>query len=118
MQFRVCFSKSFKRSLRQLRKRYPQIQSDIESAIEALFLHPSLGVLIPHTPSVRKLRVPSSDMERGKRGGFRLLYLLDIEKNCITLLFVYAKPICENLNQKEIESLVKEVLEEEQEKMG
>ncbi|PIX17900.1 addiction module antitoxin [Candidatus Desantisbacteria bacterium CG_4_8_14_3_um_filter_40_12] len=113
MQFRICFSKPFKRSLQQLRKRYPQIQSDIESAIEVLFLHPSLGILIPHTIGVRKLRVPSSNMARGKRGGFRLLYLLDIEKNCIILLFVYAKPIRENLSQKEIESLVKEVLEEE-----
>ncbi len=94
-----------------MRRKYPQIQSDIESAIEILLLHPSLGVLIPHTPSVRKLRVPSSDMARGKRGGFRLLYLLDIKNTCITLLFVYAKSIHEDISQKEIETLVKETIE-------
>ena len=81
-------------------------------------MQPSLGILIPGTSNIRKLRVLSSDMARGKRGGFRLLYLSDIENNSFTLLFVYAKPIRENLSQKEIELLVKEALEENEETMG
>jgi len=115
MPFEVQFSNPFKRSVRRLRRKYRRIQADLEPAIEALLLHPDLGTVIPGTPAVRKLRVPSSDMRRGKRGGFRLLYRVVADRRLIVLLFVYAKPEREDLSRKEIERIVEEALGENDE---
>ena len=62
------------------------IFSDIEA-------NPSLGTVITNDYSIRKLRVGSRDMKRGKSGGFRLLYKLFSQDDDLiaTLLHVYAK---------------------------
>ncbi|MBU1262041.1 type II toxin-antitoxin system RelE/ParE family toxin [bacterium] len=112
MSFKVRFSKPFKRSLRHLVQKYRQVQSDLESAIEVLLFYPDLGKVIPNTSGVRKLRVASSNMAKGKRGGFRLLYLVDKEKCCIALLFVYAKSEKKDISRKELESIIEEALRE------
>ncbi|MEW6104453.1 MAG: type II toxin-antitoxin system RelE/ParE family toxin [bacterium] len=112
MRFEIRFSKPFKRSLHHLEKKYQRIRFDLEGAIEVLLIYPDLGKVIPNTQGVRKLRVKSSDMAKGKRGGFRLLYLLDKEKSCITLLFVYDKPEKKDISPKEIERIIEEALKE------
>jgi mRNA-degrading endonuclease RelE of RelBE toxin-antitoxin system len=60
-------------------------------AIEA---NPTIGDVIPDDYSIRKLRVASSDMQKGKSGGFRLLYKLissDENEFRVVLLYIYAK---------------------------
>lgn len=115
MNFEVRFSNPFKRSVRRLRRKYRRIQADLEAAIEVLLLHPDLGTVIPGTPGIRKLRVASSDIGHGKRGGFRLLYRVVPDRSLIVLLFVYAKPERKDLSRKEIERIVEEALEENME---
>jgi mRNA-degrading endonuclease RelE of RelBE toxin-antitoxin system len=110
MKFKVCFSEPFKRSLRRLIRKYRTLRHDLEIAIELLLLYPDIGRVIPGTHNVRKLRVRSSDISKGKHGGFRLLYLVDREGDCIILLFMYAKPEKENISSKEIEQILKEAL--------
>ena len=111
--FRVHLSQSFQRSVRRLRRRYRHLTDDLEAAIEWLLLQPQLGVVIRGLPAVRKLRIPSTDMDRGKSGGFRLLYTIDRPSNRIILLFLYAKPERENVSAAEIETLLREALTEE-----
>ena len=112
MPFKPLLSKPFNHSVRHLHRKYRQVKSDLEAAIEVLLQYPKLGMVIPGTSGVRKLRIPSSDMDKGKRGGFRLLYSLDTNKSLIVLLFVYAKPQRQDLSRKEIEAIVKEALED------
>ncbi len=52
-----------------------------------------MGDVIPDDFSIRKLRIASSDMQRGKSGGFRLLYKLITDEKTVyaVLLFIYAK---------------------------
>lgn len=88
MNYSVHLSQPFQRSVRRLRRRYRDIVEDLEAAIEVLLWRPELGVVIHGVPAVRKLRVVSSDMERGKSGGFRLLYTIDAKARRIILLFV------------------------------
>lgn len=117
MAFEIRLSKPFKRSVRRLRRKYRRVQADLEPAIEALLSYPDLGKVIPGTSGVRKLRVASSDIGHGKRGGFRLLYRIVVDRSLIVPLFVYAKPEREDLSREEIERIVEEALEENEEDM-
>ncbi len=108
--YRVVLTSPFKSCVRRLEKRYPHIKDDLRIAIHALLQEPRLGVVIPGGAGVRKLRVRSSDMQRGKSGGFRLLYLLDEHSHrIIYLIFVYPKSEREDITRKELQELLREI---------
>ena len=48
-------------------------------------------------------------MQSGKRGGYRVVYALDLEKNRCILLYIYAKAEQANITQAEIEDLLTEI---------
>ena len=108
--YKVVLTPSFKSCIRRLEKRYPNIKDDVRVAIHALLQEPRLGVVIPGGSGVRKLRVRSSDLQRGKRGGFRLLYSLDERSQLIIyLVFIYAKSDREDVTRKELQDLMREI---------
>ncbi len=115
MNYEIVFAKSFRRSVKRLKKRYPRVKEDVATAIRVIIESPRLGVVIPKTGGIRKLRVRSTDMGRGKSGGFRLLYFLeDHPSPRIYLLLLYAKTDQEDVTRSELQSLLSE-LEDEQE---
>ena len=57
--------------------------------------------------AVYKARVKSSDLKRGKRGGYRVLYYLKAFER-IVLLTIYAKTEREDLSIAEIRRIVKD----------
>jgi len=72
-------SSTFNRNLRTLAKKYRSIQDDIQPVIEQLEQGELPGDQIPgvgHT--VFKLRVQNSDTQKGKSGGYRLIYYVKI----------------------------------------
>ena len=94
MTSKFVYMPRFERAVKNLKKRYRNIAFDVEVALETIANHPETGTVIPNDYAVRKLRVASRDMQRGKSGGYRLLYLHteDSDKNTIMyLLFIYAK---------------------------
>jgi mRNA-degrading endonuclease RelE of RelBE toxin-antitoxin system len=98
----------FDKSLKHLKKRYPKIAMDLIKSFDQLEANPSVGMVIPHDFSIRKLRVASSDMQRGKSGGFRLLYKLTIEvanRTIVTLLYLYAKTEQSDVSTELLETL-------------
>ncbi len=48
-------------------------------------------------------------MQSGKRGGYRVIYALDMEKNRCILLYIYAKVEQVNITQAEIEDWLTEI---------
>jgi len=60
-------------------------------AADILPENPEPGVLIPGGSEVLKLRVRSSDMKRGRSGGYRPPYHFDDDIASISLLLLYAK---------------------------
>ena len=108
MNYDIVFIPSFRRSIRKLKKRFPGVKKDVRLAIDILSENPRLGALIPRGSDVRKLRVRSSDMKRGKSGGYRLLYHFDDEAGSISLLLLYAKSDRENITLGDIRKLLEE----------
>lgn len=84
-------SQTFRRNLRTLAKKYRSIQSDIQPVIEQLERGELPGDQIPGIgDAVFKLRVRNSDIQKGKSGGYRLIYYVKTATGII-LLTIYAK---------------------------
>jgi mRNA-degrading endonuclease RelE of RelBE toxin-antitoxin system len=111
MSFKFFLTSRFDQAVRRLKKRFPKINSDLEKAFSSIEENPEIGLVIPDDFMIRKLRVSSIDMKRGKSGGFRLLYkLIAKEDNEVraVLLHIYAKS-----DQADVSSTFLETLESE-----
>jgi mRNA-degrading endonuclease RelE of RelBE toxin-antitoxin system len=112
---KFVFLSRFDHAVKHLKKQYRQITLDMEAALESIEQNPEIGVVIPRDYSIRKLRVASRDMQRGKSGGFRLLYKLENttgEEYIAYLLLVYAKVDQADVSLKELRDLIQALDEE------
>lgn len=106
----VRFTTGFKRRLKGLKKRYRQIQSDLQPIIQELERGNFIGDQIPGTTAtVFKVRAKNSDIPIGKSGGYRVIYQV-ISPESILLLMVYAKSNQADVSIKEIEVAVAEAI--------
>ena len=75
-----------------------------------LVLHPDLGVLIPGSGGLRKVRWSGSG--RGKRGGVRVVYYWAVRQSIILMLVMYAKNEQDDLTADQLKVL-RRIIEEE-----
>lgn len=73
----------------------------------ALIANPNAGDLIPGTGGVRKLRWKAPG--RGKRGGYRIIYLAKLAQGHIWMLTMYAKNVAENIPAHVLRQIRKEI---------
>lgn len=110
MSYKVVLAESFRKSLKRLKKRFPQINQDVESMIEQLTEKPELGPVIPGGAGTRKVRVSSSDLKRGKRGGYRLIYYTEeTPEPMLYLLLIYAKSDQADVSRQALRKLLDEL---------
>jgi hypothetical protein len=76
----------------------------------ALFTHPDMGAIIPHSGGLRKVRWSMSG--RGKRGGVRAIYYWVVAKHQILMLFMYSKNEKDDLTPQQLKVL-REIVEKE-----
>jgi mRNA-degrading endonuclease RelE of RelBE toxin-antitoxin system len=109
----VGFSRTFVRHADRLSKKYRHIHNDVDEFVEKLENGETPGNLLQGTGEyiVYKARVASSDMQRGKSGGFRVAYYLQTDTYAY-LLIIYPKAERDNLSPAEVMKLIQEVLEE------
>lgn len=104
----VRFTPEFKRNLRQLARKYRRIRSDIQPIIDALAGGELpgdhiRGVGLP----VYKVRVRNSDAQRGKSGGYRIIYYLPTD-DVIVLITLYSKTEQQDIEPHEIKVILQE----------
>ncbi len=110
----VNFTDEFKQRLRTLFKKYRHIKSDIQPIIEELQTGDCLGDRIPGTGyTVFKVRVRNSDIQKGKSGGYRLIYQLDSPTRVI-LLLIYSKLDQTDVAAEEIQLVIEKFQEYEE----
>jgi len=108
MSYEVIAAEYFKRRYTKLHKTYRRIEEDYASLLEILENNPSEGDAIPGFGNkIYKLRIRSTNMKRGKRGGFRVIYYLS--DHIVYLLTIYAKAKRETISVKEIRAALKEL---------
>ncbi len=105
---RVEASLTFNRNLRTLAKKYRNIRNDIQPIIEQLEQGELLGDRTSGVDyTVFKLRIRNSNIQKGKSGGYRLIYYLKTEIG-IVLLTIYAKSEQVDIAADDIRSIIAE----------
>ena len=113
MTYDVHLAETFQKSIKALKKKYPHVKDDLISQIRALEEDPSEGDPIPGwNKEIWKVRVASSDVKKGKRGGYRLIYFWKTGEMKVYLLVAYFKGEKTEITKKEIDTLLKKLNEE------
>ena len=110
-QIRVSFAPRFKRDLKQLAKRYRSIQRDLQPLIMELQAGIIPGEQIQGLNySVFKVRLKNSDIQKGKSGGYRVIYYLQTQTG-IVLLTLYSKSDKSNESNQIIDEVIRQLKE-------
>jgi mRNA-degrading endonuclease RelE of RelBE toxin-antitoxin system len=112
MLYEVYLPGFFKKIVKGLMKKYPKGKEDLKTALRVPADKPELGKSLPGFGDVKKLRVQNSDPARGKRGGYRLIYLVDHADNKIIPLLLYSKSHKQDVNSKELKALLDKLEQE------
>ena len=103
----IRLTPEFQRKLKNLAKKYRQIPTDIQPVLEQLQLGEFLGDQISGIASiVMKVRIRNSDTQKGKSGGYRLIYWISSTK-VIVLLDIYSKSDREDIEIDEIRQIIR-----------
>ncbi|MEK7528223.1 MAG: type II toxin-antitoxin system RelE/ParE family toxin [Patescibacteria group bacterium] len=94
----VFFSEHFKKQLKKLKKKYPHVTDDLLSIIETIDVHNEISI----GRSIYKIRIPSSDMKKGKSGGFRSYVYVYFKKSLLLPLCIYPKSDVRNITENEL----------------
>ena len=96
----------FNRNIRRLTKKYRNIRKDIQPVIEQLERGELLGDRLSGLDYlVFKLRVRNSDIQKGKSGGYRLIYYLKISTTII-LLTIYSKSEQDDIAVSDLQQII------------
>ncbi len=108
----VRFTPGFKRNLRRLTRKYRHIKSDLEPLIQEIEAGRLPGHQIPRVENeIYKARVANSDLQRGKSGGYRIIYLVETPTRRI-LVTVYSKTQQADVTVGDLRRLIKELEKE------
>lgn len=104
----IRYTPEFKRNLRALAKKYPHIRSDLQPVIDQLQRGETVGDQVPKAGyAIFKVRVRNSDIRKGKRSGYRLIYHLRTPINIVLVTF-YSKLDQADISPQEIRRILKE----------
>lgn len=102
----IRVTREFQKKVRALTKKYRRIQSDLKPVLDKLSKGDILGDRIQGTNAiVYKLRVKNSDIQKGKSGGYRLIYWLQLSDR-IVLLEIYSKSEQDNIAVSTIQKII------------
>jgi mRNA-degrading endonuclease RelE of RelBE toxin-antitoxin system len=110
MTYDFRLSPDFERQAKKLAKHYPSFKKDLLVLLESLKANPWQGVDLGN--GIRKVRMTISSKGRGKSGGARVITMnvnVDVEKMIIALLYIYDKAEMENVSDKFLQQIIKEM---------
>lgn len=100
------FTPEFKRNIRQLTKKYRRLKSDLNPLFTELGQGQVPGDQIPGVLyEVYKVRVKNSDSNKGKSGGYRVIYQRT-QNSDIVLVTIYSKSEQSDIAAQEIRDII------------
>jgi mRNA-degrading endonuclease RelE of RelBE toxin-antitoxin system len=109
MTTRVQTVAPFDEDIKRLQKKYPSVRRDIVVLIEQLRNDERPGDKIPNVGyDVYKVRIRNASAQRGKRGGFRVVYYLR-HKDDVFLIAIYAKVQQADISPEQIRRIIDEI---------
>ncbi len=108
MSYNIIPTPTFQKDVKSLQKKYRHIVADLEELESILSENPFAGDAIKGLEkTIFKIRLASTDMGKGKSGGFRIIYYLVSADQTIYLLTLYAKAYKQSISTSEIKSILK-----------
>jgi len=112
MSYQIETIPPFDKAIKRLTRKYRHIKQDLQVLVGTLSANPLAGVAIPgFAHQVWKIRLASSDIRAGKRGGYRVIYAISREARTGYLMCIYSKPEKADVSAKEIEAMLVELEE-------
>ena len=106
MNFRIIPTNRFKKDVLELKKSYPNIWSDLKELTQLLKENERTGTSLGS--NLYKIRLRCSDIQKGKRSGYRIISLVREEQKIVRLLTIYIKSRKEDIEKQEIIDILKE----------
>lgn len=102
----IFFARRFQQDVRELSKKYRHIRSDLETTLKEI----SEGNLIGNQISgvgypVFKVRIKNSDIDKGKSGGYRLIYYVQ-SSEVIIMITIYSKSDQADISANQIREII------------
>lgn len=98
---------TFEIELKHLYKKYPSIKEDLDSLVLEIVDRAPLGMRI--VGGAYKVRLKITSKNQGKSVGARVIFYYKMRRSRVFLLSIYDKSEVENLADKVILNLIKEV---------
>jgi mRNA-degrading endonuclease RelE of RelBE toxin-antitoxin system len=112
----VSIPDPFQKELKRLSRKYPQVLDAVETLISTLESDQRPGDKIPHVGyDVYKVRLRNPSAGRGKSGGFRVIYFVQLADS-VVLLTIYSKTAQTDISPEEIRRVLQEILPPDTEK--
>ena len=110
MPTKVDISPIFVKDLKRLAKKYPAVLKQFENLLNQLKADERPGDKIPGVGhDVYKVRLPNPSARRGKSGGFRAIYYVQLADQ-LALLTIYSKTEQSDISIEEIQRIVAKLL--------
>jgi mRNA-degrading endonuclease RelE of RelBE toxin-antitoxin system len=104
----IRLTPDFRKQLRKLEKRYRKIKSDLEPILIQIQMGEIVGDRLQGLDAdVFKVRIRNSDTNRGKSGGYRVIYWLKLPE-CVVLLDIYSKSDRDDIEVNMIQDIITE----------
>ncbi len=107
MNYDVITSANFVRELKSLAKKHASLKNDVSILGEKLAVNPNKGT--PIGKDCYKIRLAISSKGKGKSGGARIITAVFSIQEKVVLLSIYDKADKENISEKELKNLLREL---------
>ncbi len=102
----IKYTESFKRQLKRLARRYRHIKNDVKPLIDAVIAGETPGDQITGTDYILyKARAKNTDSQRGKSGGYRIIYYLETKK-LRTFITLYSKSDQDDITSQDLHNII------------
>ena len=106
MSFEITLTKSFRRNLKPLLKRFASIVNDLETLEEDLLSNPQAGEALGR--DCYKVRMAIAAKNKGKSGGARVITCVKVVGETVFLLTIYDKSEQDSISDTERDALLRE----------
>ena len=109
MDFTILTTENFEKEYKKLLKKYPTLKQTFQTMVQNLKsgITQNAKALPGFSHKVYKVRL--GDKQKGKRGGFRVIYFIQNSKNIIYLISIFSKSDKNNISNSEIVSILKRI---------
>ncbi len=107
MSFKVKTIPVFEKQAKRLKKKFPSLAWELGELISEIAENPTNGISVGH--NCYKIRLAISSKSKGKSGGARVITYIIFKDSVVFLISIYDKSDIENLTDKEILHLLKQI---------